>query len=84
MGGKTPITLAAARYSDREGAVDDFHTVWDADEPSITPPSPWSPRTDRSLQVEGDGTAKHLAWGGALLGAASLSSLSRGRRHARS
>jgi hypothetical protein len=30
MDANTPITLAAARYSDRERAVADFDAVWDA------------------------------------------------------
>ena len=30
MDANTLITLAAARYSDRDGAVKDFHNVWDA------------------------------------------------------
>ena len=74
MDGNTPVTLAAARYSDRDAAVDDFNTVWDArgdgefDHMAV---AVLTKDASGSLQVERhDSTAKHLAWGGAILGAA--------------
>jgi hypothetical protein len=74
MDPSTPITLAAAKYSNREAAVEDFHTVWDArhnDEFDHTALAVLTKDEAGTLQVERhDSTAKHLAWGGALLGAA--------------
>jgi uncharacterized membrane protein len=74
MDGTTPITLAAARYSDRDGAVADFKAVWDARKEGDfdhTAVAVLTKDASGKLQVERhDSTAKHLAWGGALLGAA--------------
>ena len=74
MDADTPITLAAARYSDRDGAVNDFKTVWDARKDGDfdhTAVAVLTKDESGKLQVERhDSTAKHLAWGGALLGAA--------------
>jgi hypothetical protein len=74
MDGNTPVTLAAAKYSDRQSAVDDYHAVWDArgdgefDHMAL---AVLTKDASGTLQVERhDSTAKHLAWGGAILGAA--------------
>jgi uncharacterized membrane protein len=74
MNADTPITLAAGRYSDRDGAVTDFQAVWDArgaGEFDHTAVAVLTKDASGKLQVERhDSTAKHLAWGGAVLGAA--------------
>jgi uncharacterized membrane protein len=70
----TPITLAVATYSDRDGAVADFKGVmaektagaFDHIAVGVITKSP-----DGTVEVERhDSTAKHLAWGGALVGGA--------------
>ena len=70
----TPITLAVATYDNREAAVLDFHRVmamksdgaFDHIAVAVITKNP-----DGTVQVERhDSTAKHLAWGGALVGAA--------------
>jgi hypothetical protein len=72
MDAATPITLAAATYPDRDAAV--FHTVWGApheDELDHTAAAVLTKDADGTLQLERyDSTAKHFAWGGALVGAA--------------
>ena len=74
MDANTPITLATARYSDRDGAVNDFKAVWDArkgGEFDHTAVAVLTKDESGKLQVERhDSTAKHLTWGGAILGAA--------------
>jgi hypothetical protein len=74
MDGDTPITLAAGKYSDRDAAVEDFKAVWDArgdGEFDHTAAAVLTKDASGKLQVERhDSTAKHLAWGGALAGAA--------------
>jgi uncharacterized membrane protein len=74
MDANTPVTLAAARYSDRDGAVNDYHTVWGAKHEGEFDHMALAVLTkdaNGNLQVERhDSTAKHLAWGGAILGAA--------------
>jgi hypothetical protein len=74
MDGDTPITLAAAKYRDRDGAVQDFHNVWGARHEGELDHTAVAVLTKDSLghlEVERhDSTAKHLAWGGAILGAA--------------
>ena len=74
MDADTPITLAAAKYSDPDAAVEDFHTVWDArhdGEYDHTAVAVLSKDQAGKLKVDRhDSTAKHLAWGGAILGAA--------------
>ena len=74
MDGNTPVTLAAARYNDRDGAVNDYHVVWGARHEGEFDHMALAVLTkdaSGNLQVERhDSTAKHLAWGGALLGAA--------------
>jgi hypothetical protein len=74
MDGNTPVTLAAARYSNRESAVQDFNAVWDArgdGEFDHTAIAVLTKDASGNLQIERhDSTAKHLTWGGALLGAA--------------
>ena len=67
----TPITLAAARYSNRAAAVQGFHMVWNAhkdDEFDHTAVAVLTKDDSGKLQVERhDTTAKHLAWVGAAL-----------------
>jgi uncharacterized membrane protein len=70
----TPLVIAVATYTSREAAVQDFHVVWDAkhegDYDHIAV-AVLTKDAQGKLQVERhDSTAKHLAWGGALLGAA--------------
>ncbi len=71
MKSNTPIVLAAATYKDRELAVEDFKTVWDArkqGEFDHTAVAVLTKDADGKLQVERhDSTAKHLAWAGAAL-----------------
>ena len=71
MKGETPITLAAARYSDRDTAVQDFKAVWQArgdGEFDHTAVAVLTKDDTGKLQVERhDSTAKHLAWVGAAL-----------------
>jgi hypothetical protein len=68
------VTLAAGRYSDRDGAVQDYHNVWGArhaGELDHTALAVITKDDFGNVQVERhDSSAKHLAWGGALLGAA--------------
>jgi len=74
MDANTPITVATARYSDRDSAVNDFKAVWDArkgGEFDHTAVAVLTKDESGKLQVERhDSTAKHLTWGGAILGAA--------------
>jgi len=76
MDPETPITLAVAVYADREGAVEDYHAVRAAKtegEYDHIALAVLTKRPDGSVQVERhDSTAKHLAWGGALVGGALL------------
>ena len=69
MDANTPITLAAARYSDRELAVEDFHRVWSArkqGEFDHTAVAVLTKDANGKLQTERhDSTSKHLAWVGA-------------------
>ena len=71
MDADTPITLAAARYSNRDDAVEDFDRVWDAHregEFDHTAVAVLTKDESGKLQVERhDTTAKHLAWAGAAL-----------------
>jgi uncharacterized membrane protein len=71
MDANTPIVLAAARYSDRELAVEDFKRVWSArkeGEFDHTAVAVLTKDADGKLQMERhDSTAKHLAWAGAAL-----------------
>jgi hypothetical protein len=72
----TPVVLAAATYKDRQGAVDDFKTVMSAKREGEFDHIAAAVLTkDISGYVEverHDSTAKHVAWGGALLGGALL------------
>jgi len=67
----TPITLAAARYSNRDAALMDFDAVWGAHrggEFDHTAVAVLTKDESGKLQVERhDTTAKHLAWAGAAL-----------------
>ena len=72
MDPNTPLVLAGARYSTRAQAVDAFKTVWGAkhegefDHMSV---AVLTKDSDGNLEVERhDSSAKHLAWGGAILG----------------
>jgi uncharacterized membrane protein len=74
MDDATPLVLGVATYGSRDGAVRDFHTVWGARHQGeydhmavavLTKDARGELEVDRH-----DSTAKHLAWGGALLGAA--------------
>jgi uncharacterized membrane protein len=74
MRSDTPITLAVATYGNRAGAVSDFDRVMAAksdgsfDHVAI---AVITKDLDGDVQVERhDSTAKHLAWGGALVGGA--------------
>jgi uncharacterized membrane protein len=71
MKADTPITLAAARYSNRDAAVEGFKTVWDAHrggEFDHTAVAVLTKDDTGKLQVERhDTTAKHLGWVGAAL-----------------
>ena len=71
MNPDTPIVLAAARYSNREDAVADYHAVkhmkslGDLDHTDI---AVLTKDEDGHLQIERhDSTAKHMAWLGAAL-----------------
>ena len=74
MKSDTPVTLAAARYSSRDGALTGFDLVLAAHHDGTldhTAIAVLTKDADGNLQVERhDTTAKHLAWGGAILGAA--------------
>jgi uncharacterized membrane protein len=68
-----PVTLIGAGYGDPEGAVHDFATVWasrhDGDFHHVSA-AVLSRDSTGSLHVQRyHNTAKHLEWGGALLGA---------------
>ena len=72
----TPIVLAVATYADRQGALDDYDIVksakreGDFDHLAVAIVSKGA---DGQLDVERhDSTAKHEAWGGALMGGAIL------------
>jgi hypothetical protein len=74
MDPNTPMVLAAARYASRPEAIEAYKTVWGAkhegefDHISL---AVVTKNADGELEVERhDSTAKHLAWGGAILGAA--------------
>ncbi len=71
MDASTPITLAAARYSNRDAAVEGFQVVWDAHkvgEFDHTAVAVLTKDESGKLQVERhDTTAKHLGWAGAAL-----------------
>jgi hypothetical protein len=68
----TPITVTAAAYSTCAGAVQDFESLWSAREGGgfhHTSIAVLVRKDDGNLGVERyDSTAKHLTWGGALLG----------------
>jgi hypothetical protein len=67
----TPIVLAAAKYSNRELAIEDFETVWNArkeGEFDHTAVAVLTKDSHGKLQMDRhDSTAKHLAWAGAAL-----------------
>jgi uncharacterized membrane protein len=74
MDASTPLVLAVATYPSRDAAVEDFDTVWGSKHEGeldhiavavLTKDENGNLRVDRH-----DSSAKHLTWGGALLGAA--------------
>src|SRR4051794_26057346 len=69
-----PIALIGANYRTRESAFDDFTSVWAARHDGDfhhTSAAVLSKDPDGRLRVElHNSTAKHLEWGGALLGSA--------------
>jgi hypothetical protein len=69
-----PITLIGASYPDSESAAHDFATVWASRHDGDfhhTAAAVLTRDSEGSLHVERhNSTAKHLEWGGALLGAA--------------
>jgi uncharacterized membrane protein len=69
----TPMVMAAGKYASRDDAVADFQAVWDArhqGELDHTMVAVLTKDEAGDLQVERhNSTAKHLAWGGAALGA---------------
>jgi uncharacterized membrane protein len=71
MDPNTPIVLAAAKYKDRDLAVEDFRAVWEArgaGDFDHTAVAVLTKDADGKLQVERhDSTTKHLAWAGAAL-----------------
>ena len=76
MDPNTPLTIGAARYKTRPEAVAAFKTVWGAHHQGLFDHMAVAVLTkgeDGQLQVERhDTTTKHLAWGGAAIGAALL------------
>jgi uncharacterized membrane protein len=74
MDASTPLVLAVATYATRDAAVQDFHTVWGAKhegEYDHIAVAVLSKDDQGQLRVDRhDSSAKHLVWGGALLGAA--------------
>jgi len=72
----TPITLAVAVYANRQTALEDYHTIravkteGEFDHLAV---AVLTKRSDGHVEVDRhDSTAKHLAWGGALVGASML------------
>ena len=74
MDPNTPMVLAAASYASRDDAVEAFKIVWGARHQGEVDHMDVAVLTKDAageLQVERhDSTAKHFAWGGALIGAA--------------
>jgi hypothetical protein len=74
MNANAPISVLTASYGSRERAVQDFESVWSARHDGDfhhTAVALLSRNSDGTLHVErSSSTAKHLVWGGALLGGA--------------
>jgi hypothetical protein len=74
MNANAPISVLTASYGTRERAVQDFESVWRARHDGDfhhTAVALLSRNSDGTLDVErSNNTAKHLVWGGALLGGA--------------
>jgi len=74
MNADAPIALVGAGYREVDGAVRDHASVWAArDSGSFhhTSPAVLTPDDGGALRVDrSNSTAKHLEWGGALLGGA--------------
>src|SRR3954451_4097443 len=74
MNANAPISVVAASYGTRERAIEDFESVWSARHDGDfhhTAVALLSRGPDGGLDVErSSSTAKHLMWGGALLGGA--------------
>jgi hypothetical protein len=72
MNKNAPIALVAAGYDAREAALEDFTTVWSSryeGDFHHTSVAVLTRDSDREFRVERhSSTAKHLIWGGALLG----------------
>lgn len=72
MDADTPITLATAKYQNRELAVEDYDRVWKArkhDQFDHTAVAVLTKGPDGKLKIDRhDSSAKHLAWAGAALG----------------
>ena len=71
MKADTPITLATAKYPDRQLAEEDYESVWSAranDEFDHTAVAVLSKDSNGKLKMDRhDSTTKHLAWAGAAL-----------------
>jgi uncharacterized membrane protein len=69
-----PVVLAVATYPYKDGAEQDFHAVWGVKhegELDHVAAAVLEKDADGKLKMDRhDSTAKHLAWGGALLGGA--------------
>jgi uncharacterized membrane protein len=69
MDADTPITLATARYENRELAVEDYERVWSArkhDQFDHTAVTVLTKDADGKLKIDRhDSSTKHLAWAGA-------------------
>jgi hypothetical protein len=76
MDPNAPVSLVTASYSTRDGAVEDFRRVWGTrydGEFHHTSIAVLTKGSDGELRVERtNSTAKHLVWGGALLGGATF------------
>jgi hypothetical protein len=74
MDTNAPVSLVTASYSTRHGAVEDFGRIWGTrydGQFHHTALAVLTRVSGRELRVERvNSTAKHLAWGGALLGGA--------------
>ena len=71
MDSNTPITLATAKYADRQLADEDYESVWSArgkDEFDHTAVAVLRKDSNGKLEIDRhDSTTKHLAWAGAAL-----------------
>jgi uncharacterized membrane protein len=74
MESNTPLVLAGAKYATRQDAVDAYNVIWGARHQGAldhTDIAILTKDANGELQMERhDSAGKHLAWGGALIGAA--------------